>query len=186
MQIVQTQSEPRPLCVLITQLLASGRTAPSKLGGSTTSEPGLATADMPEPQRGPEVSKKQRRNDPEGDNALGVSSSVCDRKMIETGATPHRGNADQLPPEGLPLLSLAAFAAQVLTVKAARARSPVSKDKKRPRTSRESSKAGGAGAVALKGLLHMHPSRSVIEVCAVSRSCALQPCVTAYSGFMPA
>ncbi len=166
MQIIQTQPVPRPLCTVVTQLMAM---EPNRSHEQTATPEAQSAAANPGcfHEAGSGRSQKRRRADAEDTATLpGVVSAARDDEATAGRGDEPRSSAAQLPPDARPLASLAAFAAEVAAAHAGTAPGTVSKDERRPQRAKKSRKANGAAA-DLDSLLRADLPRYVI--CAVLR-----------------
>ena len=159
MQIIQTQPEPRPLCTVVTQLMAAQPNRPRVLEQAASPEVSSAAADPSVSQQGSTRSKKRRRADAEVFDSLPGGGSTARYDEATAGReNQQQGDAAQLPLEARPLASLAAFATEVVAELAHSAPVPPGVHEMRPRNKK--SKTNGSAA-DLESLLQADPVRCV-------------------------
>ncbi len=167
MQIIQTQAEPRPLCTVVTQLMAAEPNRPHVLEQTATPEAKSAAASPGGSQAGSTRSRKRRRADADDTGSLpGFISAAGEDEASAGGGIEPRSSAAHPPPEARPLASLAAFAAEVLAAQAGAVPGPVSKNEERPRKLKKNRKADGVAA-DLESVLHADLPRYYIMPCNV-------------------
>ena len=177
MQITQTHAEPRPLCSVVTQLIAAEPSRPHVLEQIATPEVKSAAASPGGSQAGLTRSRKRRRADADDTNSLpAVTHAPGDDEATAGGADEPRNGAAQLPPEACPLASLAAFAAEMSAASQAdTAPGAFGRDERRPQRAKKCRQAKGA-ATDLESLLRATQPRYVVLMpCCVISSLA-SPC----------